>query len=104
MKRCLDFLLAILLTCIFFVPILLLAVLVRMTSSGPSLYWSERVGKSNKTFLMPKFRTMKVNTPALPTHLLKNPDHYLTPIGSFLRKSSLDELPQLWSIIKGDSR
>jgi O-antigen biosynthesis protein WbqP len=66
------------------------------------MYWSNRVGRNNKLFSMPKFRTMKVNTPAVATHLLKNPDHYLTPVGSFLRKTSLDELPQLWSIIKGD--
>jgi O-antigen biosynthesis protein WbqP len=102
MKRCVDFLLAILLSTIFLVPILLLTILVRITSRGPALYWSERVGRCNKIFLMPKFRTMKINTPAVATHLLANPKQYLTPIGSFLRRTSLDELPQLWSIIKGD--
>jgi O-antigen biosynthesis protein WbqP len=102
MKRCVDFLLAILLSTIFLVPILLLTILVRITSQGPALYWSERVGKSNHIFLMPKFRTMKIDTPAVATHLLANPKQYLTPIGSFLRRTSLDELPQLWSIIKGD--
>jgi O-antigen biosynthesis protein WbqP len=73
-----------------------------LTSRGPVLYWSDRVGRNNVIFKMPKFRSMQTNTPAVATHLLMNPDVYLTPIGSFLRKSSLDELPQLWSIIKGD--
>lgn len=102
MKRALDFFLSLFLTSIFLVPILLVALWVRITSRGPALYWSERVGRSNKIFLMPKFRTMRINTPAVATHLLDNPDQYLTPIGSFLRRTSLDELPQLWSIIKGD--
>lgn len=102
MKRFLDLLLVILLSGIFMVPILLIALAVRLTSKGPALYWSKRIGKSNHIFLMPKFRTMKTNTPAVATHLLSDPHQYLTPIGSFLRKSSLDELPQLWSIIKGD--
>lgn len=102
MKRFLDLLLVILLSGIFMVPILLIALAVRVTSKGPALYWSKRIGKSNHIFLMPKFRTMKTNTPAVATHLLSDPHQYLTPIGSFLRKSSLDELPQLWSIIKGD--
>jgi O-antigen biosynthesis protein WbqP len=102
MKRFLDLLLVILLSGIFMVPILLIALAVRVTSKGPALYWSKRIGKSNHIFLMPKFRTMKTNTPAVATHLLTDPHQYLTPIGSFLRKSSLDELPQLWSIIKGD--
>jgi O-antigen biosynthesis protein WbqP len=75
---------------------------VRLTSKGPALYWSDRVGRNNKIFKMPKFRSMRVGTPAVATHLLGNPDAYLTPIGSFLRKSSLDELPQLWSILVGD--
>ncbi len=77
-------------------------VLVRFTSRGPILYWSDRVGRANQIFKMPKFRTMKVDTPAVATHLLTDPKQFLTPIGSFLRKSSLDELPQLWSILKGD--
>jgi O-antigen biosynthesis protein WbqP len=75
---------------------------VRITSRGPVLYWSDRVGVRNGIFKMPKFRTMQINTPAVATHLLEDPDQYLTPIGSFLRKTSLDELPQLWSIMKGD--
>lgn len=102
MKRSLDFLLAILLGSILLLPILIITLFVRFTSAGPILYWSQRVGKSNKIFLMPKFRTMRIDTPAVATHLLDNPGQYLTPIGSFLRKTSLDELPQLWSIIKGD--
>jgi O-antigen biosynthesis protein WbqP len=84
------------------VPIVLLALAVRISSIGPVLYWSERVGKNNKIFKMPKFRSMRVGTPAVATHLLDSPQVYLTPIGSYLRKSSLDELPQLWSILVGD--
>ena len=84
------------------VPVLLVAVLVRLTSSGPALYWSDRVGRQNTLFKMPKFRSMRVGTPAVATHLLADPSVYLTPVGSFLRKSSLDELPQLWSILVGD--
>ncbi len=76
--------------------------LVKLTSPGPAIYWSDRVGRNNKIFKMPKFRTMRIDTPAVATHLLQNPAQFLTPIGSFLRKSSLDELPQLWSILKGD--
>lgn len=83
-------------------PVLLVALLVRLTSPGPVLYWSDRVGRRNHIFRMPKFRSMRVGTPAVATHLLANPNAYLTPIGSFLRKSSLDELPQLWSILVGD--
>ncbi len=83
-------------------PILLIAIFVWLTSPGPVLYWSERVGRHNRIFMMPKFRSMRIDTPAVATHLLQNPDKWLTPIGSFLRKSSLDELPQLWSILKGD--
>ena len=86
-----------------FSPIMgIIASLVRLTSTGPAIYWSERVGKNNRTFKMPKFRTMRVDTPAVATHLLPDPAKTLTPIGSFLRRSSLDELPQLWSILKGD--
>jgi len=81
---------------------MLIALLVKMSSSGPVLYWSDRVGVDNQIFKMPKFRTMRTNTPAVATHLLGNPDDYLTPTGSILRKFSLDELPQLWSIIIGD--
>lgn len=84
------------------IPITLVAIIVKLTSPGPVLYWSNRVGKNNVIFKMPKFRTMQVGTPAVATHLLANPSSFLTPIGGFLRKSSLDELPQLWNIIKGD--
>lgn len=83
-------------------PLLVIALLVRLSSPGPALYWSDRVGVDNKLFRMPKFRTMRIGTPAVATHLLRDPGAYLTPIGSFLRRTSLDELPQLWSILKGD--
>lgn len=102
MKRIFDLLLAALTACFLLVLVLLVAVLVRLTSKGPALYWSDRVGRNNKIFKMPKFRSMRVGTPAVATHLLGNPKAHLTPIGSFLRKSSLDELPQLWSILAGD--
>ncbi len=101
-KRTFDVALVTVAGIVFALPMLLIAMAVRTTSRGPVLYWSERVGKNNITFRMPKFRSMFVETPAVATHLLGNPDVYLTPIGSFLRKSSLDELPQLWSILKGD--
>ena len=83
-------------------PIFMLTLAVRLTSPGPALYWSDRVGRHNRLFKMPKFRSMRIDTPAVATHLLSNPEQWLTPIGSFLRRSSLDELPQLWSIFKGD--
>ena len=102
MKRLFDLLLAIFATFILLIPIIVVAILVKLTSKGPIVYWSNRVGRNNVIFKMPKFRTMQINTPALATHLLTNPDQYLTSIGSFLRKSSLDELPQLWSILRGD--
>ena len=102
MKRVFDLLLALAAAMVLAVPVLLVAVLVRLTSSGPALYWSDRVGWQNTLFKMPKFRSMRVGTPAVATHLLADPATYLTPIGSFLRKSSLDELPQLWSILAGD--
>lgn len=102
MKRLFDFLVSAMLSSVLALPIALIALLVRLTSPGPALYWSDRVGRYNKIFRMPKFRSMRVDTPAVATHLLSNPDAYLTQIGSFLRKSSLDELPQLWSILKGD--
>jgi O-antigen biosynthesis protein WbqP len=87
----------------FLLPLLLpLVALIRLTSPGPVLYWSDRVGRDNRIFRMPKFRSMRIDAPAVATHLLRNPDQWLTPIGSFLRKTSLDELPQLWSILKGD--
>ncbi|MAE22117.1 MAG: hypothetical protein CMK92_06770 [Pseudomonas sp.] len=101
MKRLLDLLLSFTALVVFFVPFMIVALLVRLTSKGPIIYWSDRVGKNNKIIKMPKFRTMKVDTPQLATHLIKSED-YLTSIGSFLRKSSLDELPQLFSILKGD--
>jgi len=102
MKRFFDFSLATVL-CVLLLPVLLFVVLlVKLTSVGPALYWSQRVGKNNHLFDMPKFRSMKVGTPAVATHLLANPEASLTAVGSFLRKSSLDELPQLWSILKGD--
>ena len=102
MKRAFDLFVALVAALLLLIPLAAIAVLVRATSTGPALYWSDRVGRHNRIFKMPKFRTMRVDTPAVATHLLKNPDAYLTPIGPFLRKSSLDELPQLWSILKGD--
>lgn len=102
MKRTFDLVLAILLALPLLLPALLVALLVRSTSTGPILYWSNRVGRNNSIFRMPKFRTMRTDTPAVATHLLASPDSYLTPVGSFLRKTSLDELPQLWSILVGD--
>jgi O-antigen biosynthesis protein WbqP len=102
MKRAFDISLSCLAVLILFLPVLLVAVAVRFTSKGPALYWSDRVGRNNVIFKMPKFRSMRIGTPAVATHLLGNPQSHLTPIGSFLRKSSLDELPQLWSILAGD--
>ncbi|PZP93511.1 MAG: UDP-phosphate galactose phosphotransferase [Variovorax paradoxus] len=102
MKRLLDLLLALALLPMLALPLLSLALAVRLTSPGPALYWSDRVGRHNRIFRMPKFRSMRTDTPAVATHLLERPEQYLTPIGSFLRKSSLDELPQLWSILLGD--
>jgi O-antigen biosynthesis protein WbqP len=101
-KRFFDLGLAVLLAVLLLLPIGLVALLVRLTSRGPALYWSDRVGRHNRIFRMPKFRSMRVGTPAVATHLLANPAAHLTPIGGFLRKSSLDELPQLWNILKGD--
>ncbi|NOT14058.1 MAG: sugar transferase [Methylotenera sp.] len=102
MKRVFDLSLALIALIALLVPIVLVALLVRLTSTGAVLYWSDRVGQHNHIFKMPKFRTMRVDTPAVATHLLPNPKQFLTPVGAFLRQSSLDELPQLWSIIKGD--
>ena len=102
MKRVFDICLGCLAALVLFVPVLLVAMAVRLTSKGPALYWSDRVGRNNVIFKMPKFRSMRVGTPAVATHLLADARSHLTPIGPFLRKSSLDELPQLWSIIKGD--
>ena len=102
MKRLFDLALALVVAVCLALPVAAVAVAVRLTSPGPALYWSDRVGRNNRIFRMPKFRSMRIDTPAVATHLLQNPDQWLTPIGSFLRKSSLDELPQLWSILKGD--
>ena len=102
MKRIIDLCFVLVALLFLALPILLVAALVRLTSLGPILYWSDRLGLDNNIFKMPKFRTMQVETPAMATHLLPDPKQFLTPVGSFLRKSSLDELPQLWSIIKGD--
>jgi O-antigen biosynthesis protein WbqP len=102
MKRFFDLLLAAFVSLLLVAPCGLVAIMIRITSRGPILYWSDRVGRYNGIFKMPKFRSMRVGTPAVATHLLSDPDSHLTPIGSLLRKSSLDELPQLWSIIKGD--
>ena len=101
-KRLFDLVLASVAGLVLAVPMLLVFVAVRLTSPGPALYWSDRVGRNNKIFKMPKFRSMRVGTPAVATHLLADARSHLTPIGSFLRKSSLDELPQLWSIVVGD--
>ena len=102
MKRIFDILLVTMFFIVFIFPMLIIALLVKITSKGPVLYWSDRVGKYNTIFKMPKFRTMMADTPAMATHLMKNPEQYCTPVGSFLRKSSLDELPQLYSVLKGD--
>ena len=102
MKRLFDVILAVTLGVIALIPCLCIAILVRATSRGPALYWSERVGQDNQLFRMPKFRSMLVGTPAVATHLLTDAHARLTPIGAFLRKSSLDELPQLWSVLRGD--
>jgi O-antigen biosynthesis protein WbqP len=102
MKRLFDFVLAVIAGLTLILPCTLVAIMVRITSAGPVLYWSDRVGRNNRIFKMPKFRSMRVETPAVATHLLTDPESHLTPIGSFLRKSSLDELPQIWSIFKGD--
>lgn len=102
MKRVFDIVITTLTLIFLAVPLLITAILVKLTSRGPVLYWSDRVGTNNAIFKMPKFRTMRVDTPAVATHLMKNPDQYLTPIGTFLRKSSIDELPQLYCILRGD--
>ena len=101
-KRLFDFVMAIIATIIFFLPMLGIAILIKLTSHGPIIFWSNRIGKANNIFAMPKFRTMNTNTPLLATHLLSGASEHLTPIGKFLRRSSLDELPQLWSVMIGD--
>jgi O-antigen biosynthesis protein WbqP len=102
MKRAFDVVVALLAGTVLLIPLVGVALIVKLTSPGPALYWSQRVGQHNRIFRMPKFRSMRVDTPAVATHLLTEPDRYLSPVGSFLRKTSLDELPQLWSILKGD--
>ena len=102
MKRLFDLILSTILIFSLLVPMLFISLLIRLTSKGPVLYWSDRVGLDNSIYKMPKFRSMKVDTPEMATHLMLNPDKFLSPIGSFLRRSSLDELPQLISILKGD--
>ena len=102
MKRLLDLLLSLIALFVFSIPLLLIALAVRVSSPGPIIYWSDRVGRWDQIFKMPKFRSMRVDTPAVASHLLVNPEKWLTPVGSFLRKSSLDELPQIWNILKGE--
>jgi len=102
MKQIFDLLLGIAILALLVIPMLLISIAVCLSSKGPSLYWSDRIGKNNKVFKMPKFRSMLTDTPAVATHLLDNPDAYLSPIGGLLRRSSLDELPQLFSVLKGD--
>lgn len=102
MKRLFDLAVALVAAVFLALPIVMTALAVRLTSPGPALYWSDRVGRHNRIFKMPKFRSMRIDTPAVATHLLQNPEQWRTPIGSFLRKSSLDELPQVWCILKGD--
>lgn len=102
MKRIADCAFALIVLIFLLFPFALVAFLVRITSPGPVLYWSDRVGRCNRIFKMPKFRSMRIDTPPLATHLLPSPEQWLTPVGSFLRRSSLDELPQLWCIFIGD--
>ena len=102
MKRLFDFLSALIIVVIIIAPLLIIALLIKITSNGSILFWSKRIGVNNKIFLMPKFRTMKQNTPDVATHLLKDPDQFLTSMGPFLRRTSLDEIPQLYSVLLGD--
>jgi O-antigen biosynthesis protein WbqP len=102
MKRIFDLILALIILASFFIPLILIAIAVRLTSKGPAFHWSSRVGRYNQIFIMPKFRTMRLETPQVATHLLRNPKRYETPVGPFLRKTSLDELPQLYNIFRGD--
>ena len=101
-KRIFDFSAALILLLIAAIPMMIIAAAIRLTSRGPALHWSERVGRNNIIFKMPKFRTMRLGAPDLPTHLMKNAQDYMTPLGNILRLTSLDELPQLWSVLKGD--
>jgi O-antigen biosynthesis protein WbqP len=102
MKRIFDLLFGVMLSILLATPMLLIAIAIRLTSKGPSLYWSDRIGKNNGIFKMPKFRSMTIDTPAVATHLLNNTDTYVSLFGGFLRRTSLDELPQLFSVLKGD--
>lgn len=102
MKRIFDFLTAAVISIFVAFPLIIVVALIKTTSKGPAIYWSDRIGRNNSIFKMPKFRSMQIDTPAVATHLLENPDRYVTPVGKFLRKTSLDELPQLYSILKGD--
>ncbi len=102
MPRWLNGVLAFVLLIVLCIPILMIVLLVKSTSAGPAIHWSSRVGRNNTLFQMPKFRTMRTDAPDVATHLLTDPDRYITPLGKFLRKTSLDELPQIWSILKGD--
>jgi len=102
MKKIFDFLVSCSALVIFLIPMLIIAIYIKLTSDGSVLYWSSRIGKNNQIFMMPKFRTMRTDTPAVATHLLDDPKKYVTNIGKILRKTSLDELPQLFSILKGD--
>jgi O-antigen biosynthesis protein WbqP len=101
MKQIFDLFVGVTLLVLLVIPMLLIAIAIRLTSKGPSLYWSDRIGKNNGIFKMPKFRSMLIDTPTVATHLLDNPSSHLSPIGGFLRRSSLDELPQLFSVLKG---
>ena len=102
MNRLFSLLLAVFSLLLLLLPIILISIMVYFSSNGPIFYWSKRIGKNNLVFHMPKFRTMHIKTPEVATHLLQNPEVFLTPIGGFLRKTSLDELPQIWSVIIGD--
>ena len=102
MKRIFDLILGFLILLVLIIPMLLIFISIRLSSKGSGLYWSKRIGKNSIIFKMPKFRTMQVNTPSIATHLLDNPDEYLSPMGAFLRAPSLDELPQIFSVLRGD--
>ena len=102
MKRLFDLILSTIFIIVFSVPMLFIIFTIRLTSKGPALYWSDRIGFNNSIYRMPKFRSMRTDTPQVATHLMSNPDKFLSPIGRFLRQTSLDELPQLFSILKGD--
>ncbi|MFM6927907.1 MAG: sugar transferase [Bdellovibrio sp.] len=101
MKKAFDLILSIPIFIILALPMLFIAIAIKLTSKGPAIHWSKRIGKDNALFLMPKFRTMKIDTPQVATHLMTNPESFLTPIGSFLRSTSLDELPQIWVVLNG---